>query len=92
MTDRERKDQRRERIKEKCGADFALMQNGKVLRSRKSYTSEEWADHLAEQKKRLELRLKSASTEADKARIRRELRSWEIMERFTNTDSRKEYS
>ena len=90
MSERERKDQRRALLREKAGVDFTLMQNGKVLRSRKSYTSEEWADHLEEQKRRLEIRLKAASPEAERTEIRRELRSWRLMEKYTNVDFRRE--
>lgn len=85
MTD----EQRRALILEKAGADFALKRNGKVIRSRKTYnTREEWEDHLAEQKRRLELRLKSAGTESERADIRRELRVNEIMSQYTDVERR----
>lgn len=92
MTERERKDQHRARILEKAGCDFEIKRDGQIVRSQKTYDAESWADHLEEQKRRLEIRLKAASTEADKTRIRRELRSWELMEKFTNSnnDFRKE--
>lgn len=90
MTERERKDQHRARILEKAGCDFEIKRDGQIVRSRKTYDAESWADHVSEEMRKLELRLKSASTEADKARIRREIRSWELMGKFTNVDFRRE--
>lgn len=92
MTGKERLDQRRALLREKAGADFTLIRDGKVLRSRRSYTTEEWADHLAEQKKRLELRLKAAGSERERQNLRRELRSWELMEQFSITDNNRKES
>ena len=91
MTEKERLDQRRARIREKAGVDFVLKRDGKVVRSRKTYyTRASWEAHMAEKKRDLEQRLKTAKTDAERTNIREELRAWGIMEDVFSDKTRRE--
>ncbi|MBR6208904.1 MAG: hypothetical protein IKQ69_07885 [Oscillospiraceae bacterium] len=84
MTD----DARRARIRSKAQTrDYELKHNGTVIRRKSTYyTIGEWEEHLAEQRRRLELQLKAATTIAERSRIRDEIQANEIMQKFTKAD------
>lgn len=66
--------EQRARILEKTSQDYVLKHNGKVIRSRRTFTTTEaWEKHQNEEIRRLKIKLKAAGTADEKRNILRQI-------------------